>query len=135
MAYLVDSDWTIDYLNRVPQAVALLERLGPEGTFISILTYIEVYQGVVRDPDPIDAAQALRDFLTSSPMIDLTVPVAERCARLRQHFLVLGQRPARRAFDLVIAATALEHDLTLVTRNIRDYADIPALKLYQPSQA
>ena len=119
----------------MPQAVALLERLGPEGTFISILTYIEVYQGVVRDPDPIDAAQALRDFLTSSPMIDLTVPVAERCARLRQHFLDLGQRPARRAFDLVIAATALEHDLTLVTRNIRDYADIPALKLYQPSQA
>jgi predicted nucleic acid-binding protein len=35
-----------------------------------------------------------------------------------------------RAFDLVLAATALEHGLTLATRNTKDYADIPALALY-----
>jgi len=35
--------------------------------------------------------------------------------------------------DLLIAATALSHNLTLLTRNISDFQHIPQLKLYQPS--
>ena len=131
MAYLVDSDWTIDHLNRVPRAVELFATLGEEGTFISIVTYIEVFQGVLRDPRPDDAMRALQDLIAGTPILELGIPTAERCASLRQHFLDLGQRPTRRGFDLVIAATALEHDLTLATRNVRDYADIPDLKLYR----
>ncbi len=131
MAYLVDSDWTIDHLNQEPRAIELLRRIEPEGTFISILTYIEVFQGTIRDPSPDVAMQALQDFLSGTSIVSVTIPIAERCARLRQHFLDLGQRPMRRGFDLVIAATALEYDLTLVTRNVRDYADIPDLKLYE----
>ena len=130
MPYLIDSDYAIDHLNNDPHAIELLNRLGPEGAFISILTYVEVFQGVVRDPNPPEAAEALREFLVSAPVLNLSVSTAERCARLRQHFLDLGQRPARRGFDILIAATAIEYDLTLVTRNVRDYADIPDLKLY-----
>jgi predicted nucleic acid-binding protein len=33
--------------------------------------------------------------------------------------------------DLLIAATALEHNLTLLTRNVRDFQHVPGLKLYQ----
>ena len=35
--------------------------------------------------------------------------------------------------DLLIAATALANSLTLVTRNIRHFARIPGLELYQRS--
>jgi tRNA(fMet)-specific endonuclease VapC len=35
--------------------------------------------------------------------------------------------------DLFIAATAIRHNLTLVSRNTRDYQRIPDLKLYQAS--
>ncbi len=38
-----------------------------------------------------------------------------------------------RSLDLIIAATALEYNLTLVTRNTEDYADVPDLKLYRSS--
>ncbi len=34
-------------------------------------------------------------------------------------------------FDILIAATAIQHHLTLLTRNIKDYQRIPSLKLYQ----
>ncbi len=44
-----------------------------------------------------------------------------------------GKRVKPRALDLVIAATAFEHGLTLVTQNRDDYKDIPGLKLYQVS--
>ncbi len=50
-------------------------------------------------------------------------PVAERWGRLT------GQSEARNirlpAIDSLLAATALEHDLTLVTRNIRDFRNMP----------
>ena len=34
--------------------------------------------------------------------------------------------------DAIIAATALVHDLTLVTRNVSDFEKLPGLKLYNP---
>ena len=34
--------------------------------------------------------------------------------------------------DLLIAATAIHHDLTLVTRNVRHIGRISALQIYQP---
>ena len=34
--------------------------------------------------------------------------------------------------DLFVAATALEHNLTLITRNTRDFTTIPDLKLLNP---
>jgi predicted nucleic acid-binding protein len=42
-------------------------------------------------------------------------------------------RPVRQQigdFDLLIAATALVHDLILVTRNLRDFRLVPGLTLY-----
>jgi predicted nucleic acid-binding protein len=107
--------------------------LGPEGTFISVLTYIEVFQGILRDPEPERSRRSFQAFVGSSPAIALDTAVAEQCARLRQYFQDRGQRPARRGYDLLIAATALEYDLMLVTRNVRDYVDIPGLKLYPGS--
>lgn len=37
-------------------------------------------------------------------------------------------------FDILIAATALHHDLALVTRNRAHFQRIPGLKLYEPSK-
>ena len=99
--------------------------------YISIVTYMEVYQGSLRADDPSRALSQLQAFIDDVPIIPITEAVAERCARLREDALRQGKRPNRRAFDLLIAATALENDLSLVTRNIRDYRDIAGLKLYR----
>ena len=34
--------------------------------------------------------------------------------------------------DAVIAATALLHDLTLVTRNVKDFEKVDGLRIYNP---
>ena len=65
-----------------------------------------------------------------APVLTLTIPIAERCARLRETLRLQGKRVNQRALDLIVAATALEHDLTLVPRNVADYRDIPGLNLY-----
>lgn len=40
---------------------------------------------------------------------------------------------AHEPMDLLIAATALEHSLVLVTNNIRDFRPIPDVELHEPA--
>jgi predicted nucleic acid-binding protein len=133
MAYLIDSDVVIDHLNNDPAARLLLDRLAADGLTISLITYLEVYQGTLASPDPAQAQAKLDAFLAGVPIVPFSAAVARRCARLRTELQRQGKRVRPRALDLLTAATALEHGLTLVTRNLADYEDIPALALYQPS--
>jgi predicted nucleic acid-binding protein len=127
--YLVDSDWAIDYLDGHPVAVELVQSFIPAGIAISIITYIEVYQGIVRWNTP-SAVRSLELMLATTPVLPISMAVAQRVARLREDLRRQGRRTRSRALDLIIAATALEHDLTLVTRNTDDYRDIPGIKVY-----
>lgn len=131
MAYLIDTDWTIDHLENVAEATKLLSALANDGIAISIVTYMEVYQGLARSPKRVESLTQFEVFLTGVPIIPFSVAVARQCASLRENLKRSGKRVNARSLDLIIAATALEHDLTLVTRNISDYSDIPTLKLYQ----
>ena len=55
----------------------------------------------------------------------------KRFARIRGRLRATGQTIGDT--DILIAATAIEHDLTLVTRNRRHYDRIPDLTLYEQS--
>jgi len=130
MPYLVDTDWVIDYLADDEPALKLLEQLAEGRIASSTITYMVICQGVERAPDPRAAEAKLAAFLESVPIIPLSTAVARRCARLREALRQAGRRVNSRALDLIIAATALEHGLTLVTRNVHGYRDIPGLQLY-----
>jgi predicted nucleic acid-binding protein len=133
MPYLIDSDWVIDHLADQPEAVQLLRHLSSDGIAISIITYLEAYQGVCRVQSGDDQARAeslLTTFVEAVPIIFLSPEIARRCARLRDSLKRQGKRVNQRSFDLLNAATALEHGLTLVTRNRDDYDDIADLSLY-----
>ncbi|HEU0022293.1 MAG TPA: type II toxin-antitoxin system VapC family toxin [Dehalococcoidia bacterium] len=133
MPYLIDSNLVIDLLESNPAAIQLLERLAEEGIAISIITYMEVFQGLERSSNRVEAKEKFQTFVTSVPVLPFSLAVAERCAQLRETLRLQNKRVNARALDLVIAATALELDLTLVTRNVEDFDDIPGLNFYQPS--
>lgn len=131
MRYLLDSDWLIDYLKEEPEALELIEQLAQDGILISIITYMEIFQGVLRSHDPVLAQNQLNAFVAAVPVLPFTQAVAESCAHLRETLRKQGKRPQRRALDLMIAATAIAHGLVLVTRNVTDYQDLPDLVLYE----
>jgi tRNA(fMet)-specific endonuclease VapC len=131
MPYLIDSNWVIRQLNGNAEAVKLLEALAEDGIGVSIITYMEAYQGVLQKPDPKQAEAEFEAFFRSLLVLPLSPAVARRCARLREDLKRAGKQVRARALDLVIAATALEHDLTLVTQNTDDFKDIPGLKIYR----
>jgi len=131
MRYLIDTDMVIDTLDALPDTVRLLERLTADGAAISIITYAEICQGILESPTPEDAQATFERFLAGIPVLPFSSAVAWRFARLRSGLMRQGKRVRTRVFDLVIAATALEHGLELVTRNTDDYKDIPGLTRYQ----
>jgi predicted nucleic acid-binding protein len=106
MPYLIDSHVVIDHLADVPDASALLSRLATDGIAISIITYMEAFQGVARSPHPEEAQAKFRSLTKSIPILPLSIAVAERCARLREALRTQNKRVNSRALDLIIAATA-----------------------------
>jgi predicted nucleic acid-binding protein len=102
-----------------------------DGIAVSILAYLEAYQGVIENADLEKAKRRFDAFFRTAPILPISPTVARRCAEIRSLLKKQGKSPRRRAFDLVIAATALEHGLELVTHNTQDYNDIPNLVLYQ----
>ena len=129
MPCLIDSDWLIDHLDDTPEASDLLRRLTPEGVAISIITYIEALEGTFWAIDPSEAISRFEGLVSSIPVIRLDSRVARRAAILRYALRSQGRRLNSRPFDLLIAATALAYDLSLVTRNVEDFEDIPNLQI------
>lgn len=94
--------------------------------YVSTVTLAEIRFGIERAPDAIRRAD-IEQWLANTirPMFaGRTLPITEEIM-LRWRLLVENGRKSGRIFpqpDLIIAATALEHDLKLVTRNVKDFA-------------
>ena len=131
MRYLVDTDWIIDALADVPSAVEPLDRLSADGLAVSIISFGELFEGAYGFPNPEVHLAAFRRFLSGFTLLDLTDPIMEVFARTRADLRRQGNLIPD--LDLLIAAAALHHDLTLMTRNLRHFARIANLRLYQPS--
>lgn len=136
MAYLIDSDWLIDRVAGDPPAVALFDQLAAGDMRVSVVTYAEVYEGVLASSDPASHEQRLdRVIAAGMRILPFTTATAQHCARIRHDLRSSGRRTGSRALDLLVAATAIEHGLTLVTRNVNDYRDIDGLAIYEAGPA
>jgi toxin FitB len=98
------------------------KNISPSNLYLSVITILEIETGVlsVERRDPSQGA-ILRSWLNahvlpvfSDRILYLDVAVAQRCARLH----VPDPRSDR---DAIIAATALVHAMTVVTRNVNDF--------------
>ncbi len=129
MSYLIDSDVLIDYLEESVAAVRLVDDLRPDGIAMGVVTYMEVFQGTISGPVSRILSDRF-DALIATITIHSFIPqIARRCAHLRDELRRRGRPVRPRHLDLINAATAIEFDLTLVTRNTVDYEDIPGLRI------
>jgi tRNA(fMet)-specific endonuclease VapC len=129
--YLVDTDWLADWLMGKPSAVDLLTRLGEDGLSISIITYGEIYEGIYYGYNPSIAEAGFRRFLRNVSVLALNRPIMRRFAQIRGDLRRRGQIIGDP--DILIAATAVHHDLTIVTRNRTHFERIPDVNLHQAS--
>ncbi|HXE54200.1 MAG TPA: type II toxin-antitoxin system VapC family toxin [Tepidisphaeraceae bacterium] len=126
MSFLLDTDICSAYL-KGHRGVAnrFLQYTG--GLHISVVTLGELYTWALRASAPPTRLQALHDLLSDVVVLDATADVSRRFGEVRAELLDKGLPPPD--MDLLNAATALFHDLTLVTHNTKDYQNIPGLRL------
>ena len=119
MKYLFDSNIIIMTVLGIGEA--LQRRLAgcENGDIVtSSIAYAEVAFGAVRGKPP--AFEKLQAFVEEVPVLDFDYKAARAYATL----------PFKRAsYDRLIAAHALSHDLTVVTDNEADFADVPGLRV------
>ncbi|MEQ1950833.1 type II toxin-antitoxin system VapC family toxin [Mesorhizobium sp. CN2-181] len=108
-----------------PKVLAFVAAQPLETLFVSAVTFAEIRFGIERLDDPVRRAE-LHDWLTHRlrPMFTGRVLQVTEDVMLKWRVLVEEGRKARYTYsqpDLLIAATALHHGLTMVTRDTADY--------------
>lgn len=112
---LVDSDVLIDVLRKDALAETLLTTLGSVGPLgISVVSRMETIRGCLNAEVQQQAEKLLRRF----QVIALDSSISRRADELITRFY-LGYNLA--VADALIAATALEYDLPLLSKNQRDF--------------
>jgi predicted nucleic acid-binding protein len=105
-----------------PQYRQVRDFIATNRVAVSAISYVEVlgYTGLT-DED----ALTFEGIFASIRIFDVVEPVIRRASELRrQRRMSLG--------DAIIAATALLHDLTLITRNIGDFNWVAGLRVRDP---
>ena len=109
------------------EVVSRLEELAPHGLGLSIVSLAELYEGVFYSTDPQSEERALLNFLSAVEVIPLDDEIcrlfARERGRLRSAGAIIGD------LDILIGATALRHDLTLLTNNRRHFQRITRLDI------
>lgn len=128
--YLVDTNVPSELTRGVPDAhvASFLAKAGKSSVFLSVMTIGEIFKGILALPASHRRA-GLEAWLNvdiriwfAGRILPVTEPIAEHWGQLAANAKRQGKTLA--IVDGVIAATALHHDLTLVTRNIKDFTGL-----------
>jgi predicted nucleic acid-binding protein len=119
--YLIDTNAVIDYLsNKLPGNASNM--LDEEALEISVIIRMELLAWGNAESQQLSI---LEDFINSVVVWSLDEPVIIKGIEIRKNFKI-------KLPDAIIAATAVVHELTLVTRNVNDFKNITGLRLINP---
>jgi predicted nucleic acid-binding protein len=125
--YLLDTNILILYLRKTSGYLELLDTLAADDTlYISAITRLEIIRGM-RDRE----REATFDVLDSLETIEISIEIADKAGELIRTWRTQGV--VLEDADALIAATALEHGLALVTTNAKHFS-MPDLVVYQADE-
>ncbi|MEM9857411.1 MAG: type II toxin-antitoxin system VapC family toxin [Bacteroidota bacterium] len=121
---VVDTGIFIDYLRARDKSKTILQDL-PDNVelYISSITLYELYMGAISAQKWVDVKTLTEDI----PVLPFTKTIAEKAAIVYQELKKENKIIEFR--DIFIAATALVHDLPILTRNKKHFTRVDGLKL------
>lgn len=124
--YLLDTNICIYYIKGLHDLKSKFEEVGPENCFISEITLAELKFGVEKSRAKQKNQKVLDNFLSGIQILPIYPAIdiyAAEKARLQKSGNVIDE------FDLLIGATAVSFDLTMVTNNTIHFSRINDIKL------
>jgi predicted nucleic acid-binding protein len=131
VGFLIDTCIWVD-VERGTLAPADVARFtGAEAVYISPVTIAELKFGVenTTDPDIRQKRQAALYRLKRKPILRIDETTGEIFGSLAAQLKSLGMQHQHRVQDIWIASQAIQHSLTLLTHNQKDFVDIPGLSI------
>ena len=128
--FLLDTNIVSEIVRRVPDAnvTARLSQEPAAGLHLSSVSVFELRYGAARSAKPASLwARIQRDILSRFQVLPFTEQDALTAADLMAPLIKSGQQFSLQ--DIWLAGVAYGRDLTLVTRNRRDFDRVPGLKL------
>ncbi|NOX17878.1 MAG: type II toxin-antitoxin system VapC family toxin [Chlorobi bacterium] len=119
---MIDSDVLIWYMRGNPKAKKSIEKLN--GFFISVVTYMELVQGMRNKKELALLRAALRKWNAKILFINEDIS-AKAMFLAEQHYLSASLVLA----DALIASTAISNGVKLLTGNIKHYKPIKNIEL------
>lgn len=122
--YLIDTDVMVDISRRIVAAASFVDAL--DDITISIITAHELIVGARSQRDAIGIDSLINTYPVHA---DLDAQITHRAYELLKQY---AKSNGLRTFDALIAATAIEEGLTLVSKNRKHFQMIDSLKLNVP---
>lgn len=127
MQYLLDTCVISDFVKGEPGTQIRLKQISPTNVFVSVITIMELRYGLLNNPQRAQKIEStIAALLNSVNILSLGPAEAEQVAQIRSILKTQG-RPIG-AYDVLIAATALQHNLLMVTANQREFDRVPGLQ-------
>ncbi|MDD7013441.1 MAG: type II toxin-antitoxin system VapC family toxin [Treponema sp.] len=127
MAYLIDTDTIIFALRGDSSVLAKFEENKNLPFSISMITYAELVFGAKRSQNEQKNMIKVNHIRDIYPIEELNEGVIEVFADIKAKMFDKGIRIED--MDLLIAATAIYNELTLVTNNTKHFENVPNLKI------
>lgn len=125
--YLLDTDTIIYFLKGIPVVQVNLRRHLNDPLQTSIVTCMELYYGAFKSKQVTGNLAKIKQIEETLEIIPLGTETGEIFGRLKAQLEINGTRLDD--FDLIIAACALTHNLTLVTNHMLHFQRIEGLKV------
>lgn len=126
MAYLLDTNICVFFLRGHLDLDNIIRKKGLENIFISELTVFELRYGAENSNNPKKSHKAVDNFINGISITPIYGCVNEYAKT--KVYLKKNGTPIHDEMDLIIGATALANDFTLVTDNLKDFRFIQNLK-------
>jgi tRNA(fMet)-specific endonuclease VapC len=124
---LLDTDACIRIIRKQPEFVEKFRKLSSDSVFISVVSLHELHYGSLHSANPERKLAALRDFTKFLKILPFTRSSAKKSAEIREALSAKGTPIG--PLDTLIAGHAIEHGLTLVTGNLREFSRVDGLPL------
>ncbi|MEI6326315.1 MAG: type II toxin-antitoxin system VapC family toxin [Gemmataceae bacterium] len=126
MIFLLDTDICSAHMRR-PGKLAHRFIQYQSQLAISSVTLAELYAGVYKHSQVNRLLGLVDELLLEIQVLEFDAACAKTFGQVRGHLLQKGISVS--TTDLLIASTALVHDLFMVTHNTKDFINIPGLRL------
>ncbi|MDZ4848915.1 MAG: PIN domain-containing protein [Pirellulaceae bacterium] len=127
MKFLLDTDVCIAVMKGKPKAVEHLSFIPREQLFVSSITVYELFTGIAKCSRPHEEQEKVEKLISLLQVVAFDSDSAKIAAAIRAKLESRGEMIG--PYDVLIAAQAISCDLTVATRNAREFFRVENLQI------